>query len=165
MRTDPRIDVYIAKAAPFAQPILRHLRKLIHAGCPEVGETLKWSSPFFVYRGKVLCFMPAFKAHLRFGFWNPEMRKLIAKEAGGLRGPITSLADLPDDQTLLRYVRTAAELQAAGKPARAKRPAKPRAPLRVPADLAAALRKNKKAAATFKDFSYSHRKEYTEGSR
>ena len=26
MSTDPRIDAYIAKAAPFAQPILKHLR-------------------------------------------------------------------------------------------------------------------------------------------
>lgn len=27
----PRIDAYIAKAAPFAQPILKHLRAEVHA--------------------------------------------------------------------------------------------------------------------------------------
>jgi len=30
-KKDPRIDAYIAKAALFAQPILRHVRKLVHA--------------------------------------------------------------------------------------------------------------------------------------
>ena len=29
MSTDPRIDAYVAKAAPFAQPILKHLRALV----------------------------------------------------------------------------------------------------------------------------------------
>ena len=31
MARDQRIDGYIAKAAPFAQPILSHLRDLVHA--------------------------------------------------------------------------------------------------------------------------------------
>jgi hypothetical protein len=37
------MDAYIAKSADFAKPILRHLRKVVHAGCPGVEETLKWS--------------------------------------------------------------------------------------------------------------------------
>lgn len=37
---DPRIDVYIAKSAAFAQPILLHLRALIHAQCPDAVETI-----------------------------------------------------------------------------------------------------------------------------
>ena len=158
MRADPRIDAYIARAAPFAQPILRHLRQLVHAGCPEVEETLKWSSPFVVLRGKILCYMPAFKAHIRFGFWHPGMRKLIAKEGrqiGGSMsqlGRITTLADLPDDQTLLRYIRAAAKLQDSAQPDRTKRPSKPKAPLRVPADLAAVLRQNKKGRGHLQGF-------------
>ena len=39
-KKDRRIDAYIASAAPFAQKILKHLRKLVHAGCPEVEETI-----------------------------------------------------------------------------------------------------------------------------
>lgn len=35
------IDQYIAKAQPFAQPILNHLRELIHEVCPEVEEKMK----------------------------------------------------------------------------------------------------------------------------
>lgn len=44
-RKDPRIDAIIAKSQPFAKPILTHLRKLVHQGCPEAEETLKWGMP------------------------------------------------------------------------------------------------------------------------
>src|SRR5690242_15133648 len=54
---DPRIDAYIAKAPPFAQPILTHIRAVVHEGCPDVVETMKWSSPFFDYAGGPLCMM------------------------------------------------------------------------------------------------------------
>jgi len=70
-KKDPRIDAYIKKSAPFAQPILKRLRKLIHAACPDVEESLKWSCPHFVYHG-MLCHMAAFKAHCAFGFWKPS---------------------------------------------------------------------------------------------
>src|SRR5690349_21134759 len=58
--TDPRIDAYIAKSADFAKPILRHIRGLVHAGCPNVVETMKWSFPHFEHHG-VMCGMAAFK--------------------------------------------------------------------------------------------------------
>src|SRR5688500_19804225 len=69
---DPRIDAYIARAAPFARPILEHLRALVHRGCPEVVETMKSSSPAFDYRGP-FCSMAAFKQHAAFGFWRGEL--------------------------------------------------------------------------------------------
>ena len=56
---DPRIDAYIAKAAPFASPV----RKLVHQGCPAVGETMKWSMPHFEHRG-IMLGMAAFKVRL-----------------------------------------------------------------------------------------------------
>ena len=71
-RKDPRIDKYIAGSAEFAQPILSHLRKLIHTGCPEVEETLKWGMPSFLYKG-ILCGVAAFKAHCSFGFWKHDL--------------------------------------------------------------------------------------------
>ncbi|WP_197492269.1 DUF1801 domain-containing protein [Arachidicoccus ginsenosidimutans] len=61
MKKDVRVDEYIAKAKPFAQPVLKHLRKLIHKACPQATETIKWSFPNFDYRGKILCSMAAFK--------------------------------------------------------------------------------------------------------
>src|SRR5207249_1100443 len=70
MSNDPRIDTYIAEAAPFAQPILKHLRKLIHTASPEITEDFKWSTPTYLYRGKLFCRTAAFKAHATLGFWH-----------------------------------------------------------------------------------------------
>jgi len=67
MKTDPRVDAYIAKSAEFAQPILRHLRTLVHQACPDGAETIKWSMPSFTHHG-IVCGMAAFKAHCTFGF-------------------------------------------------------------------------------------------------
>jgi uncharacterized protein YdeI (YjbR/CyaY-like superfamily) len=162
---DPRIDAYIAKAAPFAQPILQHLRALVHRACPEVAETMKWSMPFFLHDGKNLCHFAAFNAHCAFGFWHHAMEKelgALAKgdEAMGLLGRITSRKDLPSDAVLVRFIKRAVELGASEVPARPA--AKPRQQLAAPADLLAALKKNKAAAAAFEKFAPSHRREYVE---
>ncbi len=165
-KTDPRVDAYIAKSAPFAQPILRHLRKLVHEGCPEAKETIKWSMPSFTHGGRILCGMAAFKAHCAVWFWHQKMHGITrrgstkADEAMGNLGRITSLADLPPDQTILGYVRKTKELNETGGPARAR--PKARKPLPVPADLAAGLRKTPQAATNFKAFSPSQRREYIE---
>lgn len=159
---DPRIDAYIAQAAPFARPILMHLRKLVHAGCPDVEESLKWRNPSFSYKG-ILCGMAAFKEHCAFGFWK---HALVVGEEGersamGSFGRITSLDDLPPDKTFIGYVKKAVELNDTGvKVARARKSAKP--PIRMPADLRAALEKNAKARRHFEAFSPSHRREYLE---
>ncbi len=65
---DPRIDAYIAKRAAFAQPILNHIRQLMHSMSPQITETIKWGHPFFEYKG-VLANMAGFKEHCVFGFW------------------------------------------------------------------------------------------------
>lgn len=80
---DPRIDAYIAKSAEFARPILRHLREIVHEGCPGVVETLKWSMPSFEYKG-ILCGMAAFKQHCTFGFWK---HALVVGDDGRSAGP------------------------------------------------------------------------------
>lgn len=161
---DPRVDAYIARAAPFAQPILEHLRAVVHAACPGVEETLKWSSPHFMYKG-MLCGMAAFKQHVAFGFW---LGKLVTdtgneESAMGQFGRIASLADLPPKRTLAALVKKAAALNEAGAklPTRT-RDGKPKPPVEVPDDLAAALARNRKARATFEAFSPSHRREYVE---
>jgi uncharacterized protein YdeI (YjbR/CyaY-like superfamily) len=164
-KKNPRVDAYIAKAAPFAQPILKHLRKLVHTGCPDVEETLKWSMPSFIYKG-ILCGMAAFKEHCTFGFWKHDLvvgaqGAPRAEEAMGTFGRITKLSDLPNGKVLLGYIRKAVELNDAGikKPAPSK---KPREELKIPSSLMLALKANKKALETFEQFSYSHKKEYVE---
>jgi len=166
MPKDKRVDAYIARAAPFARPILQHLRQVVHGTCPEVEETLKWSCPAFLYRGKLFCSFAAFKAHAIFGFWHQGMEKLATKEVGktydamGLLGRLTSLQDLPTDKTLVRYLKFARKLHDSGEPARPKN--KPRAALPIPADLADALKRNTKAAAAWAGFTPGCRREYIE---
>ena len=163
---DSRVDAYIAKSADFAQPILTHLRKVVHAACPAATETIKWGFPNFEYHGRLLCSMAAFKAHCAFGFWHRGMEAILAADgakaetAMGSLGRSASVADLPGEKTMARYIREAAKLNESGKAARPA--AKPRPALAVPADLAAALKKNKAAAATFEKFSASHRRDYIE---
>lgn len=166
--TDKRIDAYITKSADFARPILSHLRQLVHKACPEAEETVKWGMPFFEYNGSILCNMAAFKEHCSFGFWNASQMKdanskLQVKERGAMGNfdRITSLKDLPADKAMTAYIKEAARLieQGVKKPVAKKAP-KPELP--VPPALATALKKNKKAQATFTGFSPSHRREYIE---
>ena len=71
-KKDPRIDAYIAKSADFAKPILNRIRRLVHAACPQVEETIKWNSPFFLHQGIMLT-MPAFKQHCSLIFWKGKL--------------------------------------------------------------------------------------------
>jgi uncharacterized protein YdeI (YjbR/CyaY-like superfamily) len=166
MSRDPRIDAYLAAAAPFAQPILRHLRELVHRACPGAVETIKWGMPFFTYHDRLFCHFAAFKAHAAFGLHHRAIEKQLQQEgretdgAMGLFGRLTGPKDLPPDRTILRYLRTARELHDAGKPVRPK--ARPRPALPTPADFAAALRLNQPAAAQWAEFSPSHRRDYLE---
>ena len=170
---NPKVDAYIEKAQPFAQPILNHLRKLVHRGCPDVEEAIKWSMPFFVYRGAILANMAAFKQHCSFGFWGEEIGGLL-REAGvvqdggmGSLGKITGVKDLPTEKEMLRWVREAAgfidrgeytsPIAARNRVVKAPKPAPKTSP-----EFAAALKKNRKASAVFEAFSPSCKREYLE---
>ena len=167
-RRDPRLGAYIANAADFAKPILKHLRQLVHTGCPEVEETLKWSHPAFMHQG-ILCFMAAFNKHCTFGFWKHSLvvgqdsaSKAKADEAMGSLGRITSLTDLPSDKILVNHIKTAVRLNEQGvKEPRAPKPLKKKL-LVTPPFFVAALKKNRKALETFERFSPSHKREYIE---
>jgi uncharacterized protein YdeI (YjbR/CyaY-like superfamily) len=167
---DPRVDLYIEKAVPFAQPVLTHLRNLVHQACPRATESVKWGMPFFLQQGIVLCHMAAFKQHCAFGFWGPEMKKVLATDglasskAMGSLGRITSLRDLPADKLLLRYMCQAAAFVESGQRKKSidRKPKAAKPHVRVPLELSAALKKNKLAAKAFERFSPSCRREYVE---
>jgi hypothetical protein len=121
---DPRVDAYIERAAPFAQPLLKKLRSAVHASCPGTTETLKWGMPFFMHGPHILAHMAAFKQHASFGFWHGRGVADQGKdgEAMGQFGRITGPADLPTATELKALVqavvaRIDAEVAAAGKPA------------------------------------------------
>lgn len=162
---DSRIDTYIAKSAEFAQPILQHLRALVHKACPEVEEGIKWSMPFFSHHGGTMCMMAAFKQHCSFRFWlTRDVLGDSADEDGmGQFGKLTSLRDLPSDKQLIAYLRKAMALNEAGvKLSRPKATARP-APT-VPDDLAALLAQKKHAAArkTWAGFGPGAQREYVD---
>ena len=161
---DQRVDAYIAQAADFAKPVLNRIRKLVHAACPDVTETIKWHTPFYEHKG-ILLATPAFKKHCALIFWKGRLifRGIPAKEnpTTALRR-ITSASDLPSDEVLTDCIRTAVKLNEAGlkNPTRARPKAKKELP--VPDYFLAALKKNKKALAAFEGFSPSCRREYIE---
>jgi len=163
-----KVDAYIEKAAPFAQPVLEHLRELVHKACPDVEEAIKWSMPFFVYKGQILGNMAAFKAHCSFGLWGGEvsavMRKdgVLSDDGMGKLGKITSLKDLPSDKAMLGYIKQAVAFVEDGGKTMQRKPTVAKAEPEVPAELSAALKKSKAASATFMAFSPSCRREYVE---
>ncbi|MDP9051864.1 MAG: YdeI/OmpD-associated family protein [Acidobacteriota bacterium] len=170
---NPKVDAYIAKAAPFAQPVLTHLRELIHKACPDVVEEMKWSRPFFLHGGVILCNLSAFKEHCSFGFWGAEIGKALRQDGvvqdGGMGslGRITSPKDLPSDKAMLAYLRQAAAFIDEGKGetvmAVNRRVVKaPKIAVETPAEFAAALKKNKAAGKVFEAFSPSCKREYVE---
>ena len=157
---DPRVDAYIDAAAPFAQPILRSFRALVHAACPEVVETMKWQMPHFERKG-ILCHMAAFKAHCAFRLWNGAQIVPGAGDAGmGHFGKVTSRADLPSDEVLLGYLRAQVAMNEAGTRNTAKKPATPKPTPVAPVELLTALDVVPVARASWDGFPPSHRREY-----
>ena len=162
--TDPRVDAYIEKkAAAFAQPILRHIRALVHRACPDIEEGIKWGMPSFIYKREILAGMAAFKAHATFGFWrSSEVTGTAGPESGmGQFGKLTSIADLPDDALLTAMVQKAAALIDSGT--KALRPVKhPKPELAMPEDFAAALAANSAAQTAYDAFPPGAQREYLE---
>ena len=160
MAMDPKIDAYIAKDAPFAQPILRHIRALVHGAIPGLAEDLKWGMPHFIYNGKNLAGMAAFKAHCTMMIHGDGRQG----EGMGQFGKIVSLADLPGEADLAAKLRAAAgRINSAGtalKPKAAKPP--PKAEIAMPDDFAAKLAKLPGASERFAALAPSHRREYLE---
>lgn len=109
--------------------------------------------------------MAAFKQHCTFGFWKAPLMSdpkhlFVSRESMGNFGKIMSAKDLPSDAVLVRYIREAAKLNEQGaKVVRERRPARP---VRIPADFAAALRRNARAAKAFASFTPSQKRDYAE---
>jgi len=160
---DPRIDDYIAKVAPFARPILEHVRERVHAAVPEAEETIKWSAPGFTLNGKILLMMAAFKQHAALNFWRGHEIGDGSPKAGamGQFGRLTTVSDLPPDDQLDSMLREAAALAAtAPAPRKTKHEPKP-APGMHP-EFAAALAKSSKAKAVLDGFPPSAQRDYLE---
>jgi uncharacterized protein YdeI (YjbR/CyaY-like superfamily) len=169
MSKDKRIDEYIAKAQPFAQPILKHLRSLIHKACPEVTETIKWGMPSFEYKGPYFG-IGAFKQHCIAGFWKAALlkdpkgyigaRKAQGGESMGNLGCMKTVKDIPPDKAMIDFLKQAKKLNDEG--IKVDRKATSIKTLTIPKELTSALNKHKKAKETFENFSPSQKREYAE---
>lgn len=95
MKKNPKFDAYIAKAAPFARPLLKKLRASFHRADRGLAEEIKWGMPNFTKDGAIIGFMAAFKAHAAYGVW------LVSKGFNRVR----TADDLPTDAALARLVR------------------------------------------------------------
>lgn len=163
--SDPRIDAYIAKAAPFARPILEHLRALVHEACPTAVETMKWSAPHFTHGGRILAGMAAFKQHVAYGVPMLDTSKGQAdkrNEAMGHYGRITDLSDLPARRTLLAHLKQAAKAIDAGAKLSAFKRDTPKPALTMPDDFAKALARAAGAKKNFAAFTPGKQREYLE---
>ncbi|MEO7113272.1 MAG: YdeI/OmpD-associated family protein [Polyangiaceae bacterium] len=169
-KKDKRVDAYIAKAPAFAKPLLVAMRAAIHAGCPDVEETIKWRMPSFELNGALLCHIAAFKEHCRFVFWHSIEISHNGNTGMELFGDLREPSDLPPKKELISIVKKAVTLnkkraaektdRKALKIAAPKRSAKP-VP-KTPADLEEALEQNHKALIVFANFAPSHKRDYIE---
>jgi len=161
----PKIDTYIEKSQDFAKPILHYIRETVHEFCPDAEETMKWSFPHFIYKGKNLCAMASFKQHCTFGFWlEKEMKTMqeitqnIEKNSMFSLGKITGMEDLPSKPQLKKAIKEAMELTDMGVTMKKASPSKTE--MEVPDYFQSALNTHPKASDIFEKAAPSFRKEY-----
>jgi len=173
-----KIDTYLKAKPDWSREILQHLRELMHEADPETEEVIKWGVPFFAHGGVLIAGMSSYQKHVRFCFWKGVELKGLLKHfrvvgASGMSASHwESLQDLPSDRQLLTMMRQAVRKAAAQKTVGKKaaeavgaaggKRLDPRRPHPVPADLAAALRKDAKARKVFEAFAWSDRRDYVE---
>lgn len=167
MELNPKIDAYIENSAEFARPILEKIRGVVAQICPEAEETIKWSFPFFTYRGGNLCHMAAFKKHCAFGFWFAPMMddpetifvNRASQEAMGDLGKITHSQQFPTIETLRPYFIQAMMLIESG----AKLPKatkKEKEAQEIPEEFHKALIRNPEADFQFSKMTQGRQREY-----
>lgn len=161
------VDSYIAKAQPFAQPILTEIRARVLGTLPDAEQALKWGMPCFLFKGKILCNMASFKAHATFGFWHGDLVTGDVEgrmQAMGGLGKIKDVDDLPDAVIFAVWLKKARKLIEDGVKAphvecRGKHPKKE---IAIDPLFQAALDAHAKANAGFLAFTPSQQREYAE---
>jgi hypothetical protein len=121
--------------------------------------------PYFMYGGRLLAGMAAFKAHATFGFWQGDQLAGTPRsgEAMGQFGRLTGPADLPTAAQLESMVRQAIALIDAGAlPRSNRRSTEPKPPAEVPGFLCEALQQTPKAGTNFAALPPGQRREYVE---
>jgi len=87
------IDEYIAASPPHVRPILREIRRVVHAAAPAARERISYRMPAFE-QGGILVYFAAFRSHI--GLFPPvrgdaKLEKAVERYAGpkgNLRFPL-----------------------------------------------------------------------------
>jgi uncharacterized protein YdeI (YjbR/CyaY-like superfamily) len=164
---DKRVDLYIAKSADFAKPVLSHIRQLVHVASPLITETIKWNCPIFDYKG-IICYMASFKQHCAFGLWKHTLiedheKLLIADGSRGSFGRIKALSDLLGDEKIIGFIRQAVNLNELGtKTLTKKSKTGSDSILEIPDYLIDILADFPEAKTAFYKLSQAHQREYVE---
>lgn len=112
------IDAYIAKSAPFAQPICRKLRTIILQAEPQMIEDWKWG-PNYYYKGMV-CGFGAFKQHVTLIFFRGDAMKdgknLFVTGESNKHNRNVKFSDVSeiDEKALARYIDEAVRINVKG---------------------------------------------------
>ncbi len=154
MTRNPKVDAYIAKAQPFAQPILTHVREVVEKALPDAEEVIKWGVPYFAVKGKNAVGMAAFKNHASVMVCSKE----TAGGGMGNFGKLTAVDQLPDEDVLIGQFRESA---IAVQSPETSRPEQRKAP-DEPEDLANAIDAAEGARAVFNGFTDAQRRDYIE---
>ena len=153
-----RIDEYIAKAPPFAQPICKRLREIIRKADSGIVEDWKWGPNF--NKSGMVCGIWAFKQHVTMTFFQGALlkdpKKILIHGSSNAKNravKFTALCEIPE-RTLISYIREAVRnnergLRAAPSPKAVK----------SPPDFRKALAARPHAKKFFEALSYTHRKE------
>jgi hypothetical protein len=156
-----KIDAVIERAAPFARPICRALRRIIRRAAPGIVEDWKWG-PNFNHEGMV-CGLWPFQKHVSLVFFKGALlkdpEKILTHGGGNARNrtvKFTSIDEV-DERTLTAYVREAVRLNVTGakvEPARKS--------IRLHPAFRRALAASPRARAGFEKLAHYCRKEYAE---
>jgi uncharacterized protein YdeI (YjbR/CyaY-like superfamily) len=158
MTRDTRIDDKIAKAAPFARPILEHFRAVVHEAVPGAEETIKWGMPHFTYKGKNIAGMAPFKAHC--ALLIAGLGRQSDRDGMGSYGKLTAIEQVPPKGELIALLHAARDRVDTTGRATKRTPSKPKAEIPIPQDFAAALREAPKAKAFFDGLPLGQQREY-----
>jgi len=137
MKTDSRVDAYIAKAQPFARPILEEARSRVGNACPDAEETIKWNVPFFLLGDKILASMAAFKTHVKVGVWTGMMPKFV---------DVSEIEELPPANDFAQQLQTAAKAIDGAMSSKPTKEASPKPAKKAPAKKAPAKKAPAKKA-------------------
>ncbi len=83
MNRNPEVDEYLAKKAHPMHDEIERVREIILATHPEITETIKWSSPTFLYKGNMASYFMNAKKHVSLMF---HKGALIKDDSGLLQG-------------------------------------------------------------------------------